>query len=199
MPQKVENVLKTRHGTYLPLTKISAYVKYAAISSQDQRFYDNSGVDLRGNFRAVFYSITSGKRQGASTITEQLAKNVYFNDQDNLKTDIETKILALFITQLYPKDKILEMYLNEIYFGKLAYGISSASSAYFRTTPEKLTIAQSAYLMGLIDAPSYLQNNPKQAAREAGLVLEQMQKLKFITASQEQRAENSITSAHFSL
>lgn len=199
MPAKINSELKQNNGTYSALSGISIYTQEAAIASQDERFYKNWGVDLKGTVRAVYYSIVSGKRQGASTITEQLAKNVYYNDKDNLTTDIETKILALYITKNYSKQKILEMYLNEIYFGKLSYGITSAAKNYFDTTPAKLNISQSAYLLGLIDAPSYLQNHPQQASAEAGLVLGEIQKLNYITGTQEQKAEDSINSGHFSL
>ena len=183
---------KTNNNTYTPLSKISLNIQKAAIASQDESFYQNPGIDLKGTIRAVFYTIISGKRQGASTITEQLAKNVYFNDKDNLQTDLETKLYAVFLNLKYPKNRILEMYLNEIYFGKNAYGIAQASATYFRTTADKLSLPQSAFLIGLIEAPSYLSDNSSASKKQAILVLESMEKEKFISQYEEKKAEETI-------
>ena len=192
MPDKVKHHLALRNGAYVPLRKINRYVGQAAIVSQNENFYHDSGISIPGTARALFYTVIKHKRQGASTITEQLAKNVYFRDQDNLKTDIETKILALYMNRKFSKKKILELYLNDIYFGENAYGIFQASKAYYHTTPQKLSVYEAAYLIGLINAPSYLSQHPKQAQFVAKNVLEQMFAEHYITAKQEKQAEKNL-------
>ncbi len=192
MPLSVRQQLTQHHAIYVSLNKISKYVPLAAIASQDERFYTNPGVDLEGTLRAIFYTLTNQQRQGASTITEQLAKNVYFNDQDNLQTDILTKLYALFITEKFTKQQILEMYLNEIYFGKLAYGINAAAQTYFSTSASNLSLVQSAYLLGLINAPSYFAIHKAQAKSEAALVLKEMRSENYISTTQLDRNEASL-------
>ena len=192
MPLIIRQQLTLHNGQYVPINQISHYAPLAAIASQDERFYTNPGVDLKGTIRAIIYTLLSQQRQGASTITEQLAKNVYFNDQDNLQTDVLTKIYALYITQKYSKSQIMEMYLNEIYFGHLAYGINSASRTYFHISPQYLNIEQSAYLLGLINAPSYFAQHPTDALAEASIVLGEMRSENFITTSQQKKYKTNL-------
>ncbi len=184
-PQHLLEQLQKRHEAYMPSSKINKFVKEAAVSSQDRRFYSNFGIDSLANVRALYFTLTTDNRQGASTITEQLAKNVYYHDRDTFKTDIETKILALIITLHFSKDKILEMYLNDIYYGKGAYGISQAAAVYFQTTPVKLSLTQSAYLIALINAPSYLSIHQNSAYKETKIVLEEMVNNGYISQKQE--------------
>jgi membrane peptidoglycan carboxypeptidase len=179
MPKDVKNLVKEKKISYVPISEISPFVQSAAIASQDQRFYTNYGIDLVGTIRAIYYSITTSHRQGASTITEQLAKNVYYSDSDSLKTDIQTKILAVFITQLYPKQQILEWYLNVIYYGKNSYGIENASENFFKTKARNLTKQQSAYLIALVNMPGYYSLHPDEAQRRAQLVIISMNRLGF--------------------
>ncbi len=192
LPSQLQKQNQKFSVKYTKINFISPFVQKAAVASQDRRFYYNWGIDLVGTTRAIFMTITTGKRQGASTIPEQLGKNAFFQDTDNLNTDIQTKLLAPFITFYYPKQYILEMYLNDIYFGKNAYGIYNASQIYFHTTPDKLSLSQSAYLIGLINAPSYLSAHKNEAVFQAQLVLEEMQKDKYITPAQEQEAKKNL-------
>ncbi len=194
LPNHIEEQMQKRHDTYIPANKISKYVKEAAVSSQDRHFYSNLGIDVLATFRAFYYILIFGQRQGASTITEQLAKNVYYQDRDNLRTDIETKLFALFITAHFSKDKILEMYLNEIYYGKNSYGINAAAAKYFKTTPNRLNIYQSAYLIALINAPSILSSNPEQANEETKNVLLEMLNNNYISKQEELGAEKFLLS-----
>ncbi len=187
LPHYMNKQTETQRIVYTKLPDISIYVQQAAIVSQDRRFYSNVGIDLRGTVRAILFSILNRRRQGASTITEQFAKNIYFNDRDSLKTDIATKILALYLTHFYPKQKILEMYLNIIYFGNDAYGIGQASDIYFHTDPKTLTVSESAYLIGLINKPSYLSNHHTEALTEAKIIIGQM------------LSQNDITKLQYSL
>ena len=186
LPTLVEQMVHKHAGTYVSLKDVSPFVNEAAVASQDEGFYSNSGVDLLGTARAIFFSLVSGQRQGASTITEQLAKNVYYNDVDNLKTDLLTKGLAIAISGKYPKDTVLEYYLNVIYFGRNAYGIGQASETYFGVVPKKLTIGQAAFLVGLVNYPSYLGTHLQSALDQAHLVLESMAADHAISNNQEE-------------
>lgn len=192
MPLRVNEQLKTHHGSYSVLPKVSIYVQEAAVASQNERFYTDYGISVLGTVRAIVFTLIYNKRQGASTITEQLAKNLYFRDKDTVQTDILTKIYALFITQKYTKRQILEMYLNDIYFGRNAYGISAASQIFFQTVPNKLNLPQSAFLMGLINAPSYYSTHIYSARNEASVVLVEMKGENFVTKNQEQRAKKTV-------
>jgi membrane peptidoglycan carboxypeptidase len=194
--ERVRQTLAKSHSPYTQLNNISPYIQEAAISSQDERFYSNSGIDLKGTARALFYTFVYGQRQGASTITEQLAKNVYFQDIDSLETDGETKALALFITIRYSKKTILELYLNEVIYGPTARGIGKASETYFGVVPDQLTLAQAAYLVGLLNAPGYFADHPDGAVREAKIVLGTMEKDRYITPSQRSAAEAELDTFH---
>ena len=189
MPQKVHNFILLHNSSSVILSNISPFIQQATIASQDKSFKYNIGISFRGTIRAVLFSILTKNHQGASTITEQLAKNVYFNDTDNLKTDFLTKIYALYITRMYSKNQILELYLNDIYFGRNAYGINAASKIYFNTDAKNLSLFQSAYLLGLITAPSYLGEHKNAAIKNAKLVLQTMVNNNFITQKQAEIAE----------
>ncbi len=192
MPQMMQLLLKTKHGSYVSIDEMNLYIPEAAIASQDRRYYSNSGIDVISTIRAIYFTLVTGERQGASTITEQLVKNVYFSDVDNLKTDILTKILAVVITTMYPKKTILEVYLNSIYYGKQNYGIGNASQYYFTTLPKDVTLAQSAYLLGLINAPSYLSAHKNEAIKTADLVIQEMLHNKYISQTQASQATNEL-------
>ena len=174
LPSDVKSKVKSERIDYVNLAQINPYVPEAAISSQDERFYQNWGVDLEGTVRAVYFSLVSKTRQGASTITEQLAKNIYYSDQDTPLTDIKTKILALYITNKFSKQSILEWYLNIIYFGKHSYGIGAASNAIFNKSPKDLSLGESAYLIGLTNLPGFYETHHSNAILEAKVILGSM-------------------------
>lgn len=192
LPLLVHQNLKKEDSVYNPLSQISPYIKEAIISSQDERFYTNSGIDLKGTVRAIIYSVLNRRRQGASTITEQLAKNLFYNGTDSLTSDIQTKVLALYLTRKYSKNEILEFYLNTVYFGRNSYGIASASRNYFNTKPADVFVGEAAYLMGLVNAPGYLGNHPKEALNEAEVVLESLVKDNYITKKDKADAINEL-------
>ncbi len=192
LPKTLSLQYKQHKVHYENIHNINKYIQEAAISSQDKRFYTNQGIDVISTMRALLMTIVTGKRQGASTIPEQLVKNAYYHDKDTLITDIETKILAPFVIARYSKASILEMYLNDIYYGKNAYGIFNASNIYFHTTPKNVSLAQSAYLLGLINAPSYFGDHQKSAIEEAILVLGEMKRDHYISNSQMTAAETTL-------
>ncbi len=145
--------------TYVPLDKISPYLVAATIATEDNAFYSHPGFDLFGIGRAFLQNYQSGEiSSGASTITQQLARNLLFSPEERVEQSYRRKlreaILAMEITRRYSKDEILELYLNENYYGNLAYGVEAAAETYFGTTSEKLTFAQAAFLAGLPQAPS---------------------------------------------
>ncbi len=145
--------------TYVPLQKISPYLVAATIATEDKEFYEHPGFDVWAIIRALWENYrTGGQGGGASTITQQLARALLLSPEERAQRTYTRKareiILAAEITRRYTKDEILELYLNEIYYGNLAYGIEAASETYFNTTADKLTLAQAAFLAGLPQAPA---------------------------------------------
>jgi penicillin-binding protein 1A len=150
----------TERRLFLPSAAIPALVKEAFISAEDKNFYQHNGVDPEGIVRAVIRAATdkasggSKRAQGASTITQQVAKNFLLNNDPTLERKIKEAILALRIEQAMTKDQILELYLNQIYLGVGAYGVAAASLLYFDKSVHELTIAEAAYLAALPKGPS---------------------------------------------
>jgi len=143
---------------YLPIQNVSPRVIHAFLSAEDKNFYTHAGVDPEGVLRALisnFQNRGSGKRpQGASTITQQVAKNFLLTNEASYIRKIKEALLAFRIEQTYPKDKILELYLNEIYLGMGNYGIAAAALNYFGKQVNDLTVAEAAYLAALPKAPN---------------------------------------------
>ncbi|MGQ9832941.1 MAG: transglycosylase domain-containing protein [Candidatus Villigracilaceae bacterium] len=145
--------------TFVPLSRISPMLVAATIATEDKEFYNHPGYDPLALLRALWQNYTSGKVvSGASTITQQLARNLLFSTEERYEKTYTRKareiILAAEITRRYSKDEILELYLNESYYGNLAYGIEAAAETYFGTTADKLTLGQAAFLAGLPQAPA---------------------------------------------
>ena len=145
--------------TYVPLEKISPYLIAATIATEDQEYYTHPGFDPVGIMRAFIQNYTNSEIvSGASTITQQLARNLLFSPEERSQQTYSRKtreiVLAAEITRRYSKDEILELYLNENFYGSLAYGVEAAAETYFNTTSGNLNLAQSAFLAGLPQAPS---------------------------------------------
>lgn len=145
--------------TYVPLQRMSPYLIAATIATEDKDFYNNPGFDPIGILRAFYQNYTSGTVvSGASTITQQLARSILLGPDEASQRTYQRKIrevvLASEITRRYSKEEILELYLNEIYYGNLSYGIEAASETYFGISSDKLNLAQGAFLAGLPQAPS---------------------------------------------
>ncbi len=163
---------------------IPNFTKKAFIAIEDKRFYKHKGVDKRGLFRAIVNNIKSlSLKEGASTITQQLIKNTHFSSEKTLKRKLSEMKLAKLLEKKYSKDQILEKYLNTIYFGEGCYGITSASEHYFGISPDKLNINQSAFLAGIIKAPStYLaQENNDKCLNRKNTVLREMYEQGYIS------------------
>ena len=147
--------------TYVPLDRISPYLVAATIATEDKGFYSHPGFDILAIVRAFIQNYQGGETvSGASTITQQLARTLLFSPEERVEQTYQRKvreaILAAEITRRYSKDEILELYLNEIYFGNLAYGVQAASETYFRTSAGNLTLGQAAFLAGLTPGAKHL-------------------------------------------
>src|SRR5579859_1322530 len=139
----------------VPLQKIDPVMRKAIIDTEDRRFYDNNGIDYIGILRALRADVSSGQfAQGASTIEQQLVRNLYLSPQQTLGRKIEEGCLAVQLDRQWSKDRILTAYLNDIYFGREAYGIEAAATTYFGVHAKDLSLDQAALLAGLPQAPS---------------------------------------------
>jgi penicillin-binding protein 1A len=177
----------------VPLAQVPRQLIQAVLATEDVRFYENSGFDLRSFARSAWYDISHlSLAQGGSTITEELANNAFLNNnhQKSLTRKVQQLILSLELTHRYTKDEILDMYLNKIYFGSGAWGIGAASQTYFGVNPDRLTLPQAALLAGLPQSPSYYSPlvNPKAALARRNEVLGNMLHYKFLTPAQYNQA-----------
>lgn len=137
------------------ITEIPNYVKYSFISSEDSGFYKHFGISIKGLLRAGWVNLISGKiKEGGSTITQQLAKNLFLTQERTIKRKVQEILLALKIERFYTKDEILERYLNKIYFGKGVYGIEAASRFYFNKEAHNLSLPEVAILSGMVASPN---------------------------------------------
>ncbi|MGA2759524.1 MAG: transglycosylase domain-containing protein [Candidatus Cybelea sp.] len=139
---------------WVPLSRIPEVVRQAFIANEDHNFYYHHGVDFGGIMRAAFADLTHQQLQGASTITQQLARRLFLNDQVSVSRKVQEALLAIEIERFYTKDEILERYLNIIYLGSGAYGVDAAAHTYFGRSVDKLTLPQAAMLAGVVAAPS---------------------------------------------
>jgi penicillin-binding protein 1A len=180
-------VLTTRGdggGEVLPLKALPPYLPKAFIAIEDRRFYDHHGVDPFGIARAVVANILRrGLSQGGSTITQQLAKNLFLTQERTLTRKIQELVLAFWLERKFSKTEILELYLNRVYFGAGAYGVEAAAQRYFGKSARQVTLAEAAMLAGLVKSPSRLAptRNPDGAERRAQVVLAAMSEAHLVT------------------
>src|SRR5579863_4971395 len=160
--------LYDKNHVYVPITQIPDVMREAIVANEDERFYSHSGVDVRGIMRAALANFQHKDiEQGASTITQQLARNMFLTSDQTMRRKIQEALLAIEIERYYTKDEILERYLNLVYFGAGAYGVQAASHAYFGKDVTRLTLGEAAMLAGLVAAPSlYNPYADEQLARE---------------------------------
>lgn len=177
----------------IDINKVPQNLQNAFIAAEDNRFYEHIGIDPIGIFRAIFANLTNrGIAQGGSTITQQLAKNAFLSQEQTLKRKIQEAMLALEIEHKYSKKEILEMYMNQIYFGQGAYGIQTAAKTYFNKDVNELTLTQCAILAGLPKSPNYYSpfNNLNEAKKRKNVVLDQMVKYGYVSAAEAEDAKN---------
>jgi len=166
---------------------VPALLKNAILAAEDERFYQHSGVDYLGVFRAAYSNLVSGgKRQGASTITMQVARNFFLSSEKTIIRKVYEALLAFRIEASLSKDQILELYINQIYLGQRAYGFAAAAQIYFGKTLQQLSPAEAAMLAGLPKAPSLYNPvvNPKRAKLRQLYVLRRMNELGHLDATQ---------------
>jgi penicillin-binding protein 1A len=170
-------------GAAVAIGELPDYAPNAFIAIEDRRFYSHRGVDPFGIARALVADIFHrGAAQGGSTITQQLAKNLFLTQERTVTRKLQEIVLALWLEHKFSKTQILELYLNRVYFGAGAYGIEGAAQRYFGKSARHLTLAEAAMLAGLVQAPSRLapSRNPAGAERRAAIVLADMVELKMI-------------------
>ena len=188
LPTRVQSRLRGTDGRAVPLSAVPLILREAVVATEDERFYQHQGIDLIGAIRALPYDLVHlSLAQGASTITEQVAKILYLQGNDrNLWRKLEDATVALKLEQHYSKEQILAAYLNSAYFGQHAYGIWAASEDYFATPPRRLNTAQATLLAGLIQAPTAYDPLVHPAAARARQVdvLRSMVRNGFLTASE---------------
>ncbi|MGE3537625.1 MAG: penicillin-binding protein 1A [Candidatus Tectimicrobiota bacterium] len=176
----------------VPLNDIPLHVRQATIAAEDRRFYSHGGVDIWGILRALWVNVQAGgTREGASTITQQVARTLFLNRERTMARKIREAILAQRIEQHYSKDQILEMYLNQIFYGHNAYGIEAAAQLYFGKAVRDLTVSEGALIAGLPPAPnsySPLKNFSRSLQRRTH-VLNRMIEAGYLTPEQAQEAQ----------
>ena len=190
-----DNVLLGEFGeerrNVVRIKDIPDVMKKAVLAIEDDRFYEHGGVDYLGITRAALHNLMGGAKQGASTITQQVARNFFLSSEQTLKRKVYEILLAWKIEQNLPKDQILEVYMNQIYLGQRAYGFSSAAQIYFGKKLSELSVAEAAMLAGLPKAPSAYNPvvNPKRAKARQQYILQRMNQLGYITEAQYMQAQ----------
>src|SRR5271154_6507127 len=180
-------------GSNVALKDLPPYLPNAFIAIEDRRFYSHFGIDPWGILRAAVTNIVHrGVSQGGSTLTQQLAKNLFLTQERTFQRKLQEAELAIWLERKHSKAEILELYLNRVYFGSGAYGVEAASQRYFGKSAKNVTLPEAAMLAGLVKSPSRLapNRNPEGAEQRAQTVLTAMAESKFITEAQ---AQASIT------
>jgi penicillin-binding protein 1A len=186
------SVLATRGemaGANVALKDLPPYLPKAFIAIEDRRFYSHYGVDPLGIARAAVANVLHrGVSQGGSTLTQQLAKNLFLTQERTMQRKLQEVELALWLERKHSKAEILELYLNRVYFGSGAYGVEAAAQKYFGKPAKSVTVAEAAMLAGLVKSPSRLapNRNPEGAEKRAQTVLAAMADAKFVTEAQAQ-------------
>ncbi|MGD9851004.1 MAG: penicillin-binding protein 1A [Nitrospirales bacterium] len=180
---------------YTPIDQIPQTLTQAVIATEDSRFFEHPGLDIVGIGRAAWTNFKKGGRfQGASTITQQLARALFLTPERTYQRKIKELILAIKMEWVLTKDQILEMYLNQIYFGHGAYGVGAASQTYFDKHVSQLTLPEAAFLAGLPKAPNTYSpyRNPELAKARKELVLQRMVESNFLSAEKAQTAKDTM-------
>lgn len=203
-------IYSNRNQTFVPLEKIPKTMQYATIAIEDKDFYKHGAVDIRGIIRAFYQTVFHKQIQGGSTLTQQLVKNGLLTSERTLTRKAKELVLSIFVEFTYPKEKILEMYLNQVPYGGTSYGIEAAAQTFFGKSAKSLSLAQQAYLAGLPEAPSTFSpfgSSPELGIKRQQEILKKMleqgyiDKKQFDQASAEelhfQKITNPINAPHF--
>ncbi|OXE37289.1 MAG: penicillin-binding protein [Phenylobacterium zucineum] len=186
-------VIGVRGGRYAPpvdIGRLPAHIPAAFIAIEDRRFYTHAGLDPMGIARALVADIADGKRQGASTITQQTVKNVFLTADQTVERKAREAVMALQLEQTYSKKQILGLYLSRVYFGEGAYGLEAAAQRYFNKPASRLTVREAAMLAAVLKAPSTYSpvDQPEKSAERTALVLDAMVEIGAITAADRAKA-----------
>ncbi len=179
------------HGASLGVEDLPPHLIYAVLATEDRRFYGHAGVDFEGLLRAMAANIRAGHVvQGGSTITQQLAKNLFLSNERTLERKVQEAVLALWLEHRLTKDEILSAYLNRVYMGGGAYGVDAAAHLYFNKSAREVDLRESALLAGLLKAPSRYSpaSNPGLANKRARVVLGAMADAGYITPEEAKSA-----------
>jgi len=175
------------HGRVAEVDDLPPYLVDAVLAVEDRRFYDHFGVDVRGTARALWANLRAGRVvQGGSTLTQQLAKNLFLTPERTMRRKVQEMMLAFWLENRFSKDEILELYLNRVYFGGGAWGVEAASMRYFGKSVSELNLGESALLAGLLKAPSRYSpvSDAERAAARATVVLDLMEQTGRISANE---------------
>ncbi len=190
----IDTMYRGQNRQLVSLDQISPYLVQATLSIEDHRFYEHPGIDMRGLARAVMVDISHmAKIQGASTITQQLARNLYLTHERSWSRKIKEALYTIQLEMQYSKDQILQKYLNEIYYGHAAYGIQAASKMYFGKDAKDLTLAESSLLAGVPKGPKYYSPymNFANAKKRQKTVLQAMVNFGYVTKQAADEAYNT--------
>lgn len=197
-PKTGKNVLLGRffveNREFVPITKISKHLIDATIAIEDERFYQHPGVDLKALARMVYVNALNRRyEQGGSTLTQQLARNIYLTRRKTISRKAQEMMLALQIEKNFSKEEILERYLNEVFYGSGAYGVQAAAKVYFGRPVQALSLSQAALLAGLPQMPGRISpyDNKKAAIARRNVVLAKMRDLGYITPQQAKVAQSN--------
>ena len=191
---EIANIHAAENRMPVKIEQIPKALQQAFVAIEDNRFYEHKGVDPHGLARALYTNIMSNEvAEGGSTITQQLAKNAYLTQERTIKRKIQEVFLAIQLEKQYTKQEILELYLNQIYFGRGAYGVQAAAKTYFNKNVSDLDLSECALLAGIPKSPNYYSPfNDVQASKERrNLVLEQMAKYHYITSAEASAAKSA--------
>ncbi len=172
-------------GAYVPLDLLPRHLIHAVIATEDRRFFKHWGLDPTGMMRAAFTNLRAGRvAQGGSTLTQQLAKNLFLGSERTYARKLEELVLALWLEVRLGKRNILELYLNRVYFGAGAYGVETASQRFFGKSAREVTLVEAAVLAGLLKAPSRYSpaSNPQVARARAADVRAKMVEARLLSA-----------------
>src|SRR5258706_3605357 len=196
---KIYSRLAGANRLKVSLSEVSPFFINAVLAREDARFYDHKGIDWRGILRAAVRDITSGSaKEGASSITQQLARNSLPLGGRTLSRKVLEAMVALRIERQFTKQQILELYVNRIYFGNGCYGVETASQAYFGKSASKLNLPEAALLAGLIRSPNRLSplKNPEGAKIQRNAVFDRMVALKKLSSVDAEAAKQAKVAAH---
>jgi len=178
-------------GIFVPYKRFPSHLVKALVATEDKQFWEHGGIDFLAIGRAVVTDVIAGRiKEGGSTITQQLAKVLFLSPEKKITRKLQEMVLAFQIEKNLGKEEILELYLNKVYFGHGAYGIEMASRTFFGKSVDKLNVAESAMLVGLVKAPNNYSpyNNPPKAKARQKTVLKRMEEVGYLTAAEAEKA-----------